>query len=339
MYPEGGKVKYTFQKQRHGQFVISLDLELNWGMFDINKGKYNENVLGVRKALPKIVSLFKKYEIHATWAIVGLLFCENKNEVQLKLEYIQPTYVKLQYNPLYHIKNIGENEDDDPLHFGKTLIDEIKKDPFQEISTHTFSHYYCLEEGQTKFQFKRDLLISKGIHEKNKLKMKSIVFPRIQINYNYLDICKEMGIVCYRGNRNHFIYKERRFSNQIILKALRWIDCYVNISGYHLSSIDISQDETIVNIPESMFLRPYSSKLYFLEKLKERRIKKSMLKAAKESKRFHLWWNPHHFGKNIEENLAMLERILLYYQYLKKKYNFQSYSMAEIVEPDFFNSQ
>lgn len=339
MHPEGGRVKFTFQKQRHGQLVISLDFELNWGMFDVNKGDYNENIIGVRKALPKLVSLFKKYEIHATWATVGLLFCENKNEVQSKLEYIQPTYVKLQYNPLYHLKKIGESEYEDLLHYGKTLIDEINKAPFQEISTHTFSHYYCLEEGQTKFQFKRDLQTSKDIHEKNNVPMKSIVFPRNQVNKHYLDVCKEVGIVCYRGNGNHFIYKERRFNHHILLNTLRFIDSYVNISGQHLSSIDIPQNEEIVNIPESMFLRPYFPKLHFLENLKEKRIKKGMLKAAKENKRFHLWWHPHNFGKDIEENLSMLERILQYYQQLNRKYNYQSYSIAEIVEPHFFNSQ
>ena len=60
----------TVIEMNDGGLVISLDFELNWNGHD--KG----NILGVREVLPKIVVLFEKYEIHATWATQLFLLLE-----------------------------------------------------------------------------------------------------------------------------------------------------------------------------------------------------------------------------------------------------------------------
>jgi hypothetical protein len=70
--------------------------------------------------------------------------------------------------------------------------------------------------------------------------------------------------------------------------------------------------------------------LFFFESLKMRRLKNSMLRAARERSLFHLWWHPHNFGKNIEENMCQLESILIYYSELKTKYGMLSRTMNEV---------
>ena len=67
---------------KKGKFVISLDFELHWGnpeKWDLNERKdcLNET----RKSIPMVLDLFKKYEIHATWATVGILFAKNKSQL------------------------------------------------------------------------------------------------------------------------------------------------------------------------------------------------------------------------------------------------------------------
>jgi hypothetical protein len=58
-----------------GTLVISLDLELYWGMRDvISIDDYQKHLVGVRQAIPAILELFEKYKIHATWATVGFLY-------------------------------------------------------------------------------------------------------------------------------------------------------------------------------------------------------------------------------------------------------------------------
>jgi hypothetical protein len=164
-----------------GKFVISLDFEIYWGVHDAVKlSDYQENLLGVRKVIPQLLELFSQYHISATFATVGLLFFDNKKELLEFLPQRKPQYLNKKISPyLSRINEAGETENDDPLRFGLSLVNKIK-DAGQEIATHTFSHYYCLEPGQTIEDFKEDLACAKSIALKNNIELKSVVFPRDQ---------------------------------------------------------------------------------------------------------------------------------------------------------------
>ena len=64
-------------------------------------------------------------------------------------------------NPLFsaydELAELGEDESLDPFHFGGSLIEEVLRHPGQEVASHTFSHFYCLEKGQTAEDFRADL--------------------------------------------------------------------------------------------------------------------------------------------------------------------------------------
>ena len=85
-----------------------------------------------------------------------------------------------------------------------------------------------------------------------------------------------------------------------------------------------------LNIKQSAFLRPFNSRLKYFEKIKINKIKKSMLSAAIQKKVYHLWWHPHNFGTNIDENFRNLESILDYYVKLNKEYGFKSKNMRQV---------
>ncbi|MDA9591963.1 hypothetical protein N9R78_02755 [Pelagibacteraceae bacterium] len=61
-----------------------------------------------------------------------------------------------------------------------------------------------------------------------------------------------------------------------------------------------------------------------------RRIKNEMLYAAKNEMDYHLWWHPHNFGVNTNENIQNLEKILKYYDYLKKIYGMGNCNISEV---------
>ena len=82
----------------------------------------------------------------------------------------------------------------------------------------------------------------------------------------------------------------------------------------------------------SLFLRPYSQKFALLEGLKLRRVKKAMTQAALKGKNFHLWWHPHNFGINQEENMANLEEIIDHFTDLKQEHGMVSLTMQELGE-------
>lgn len=303
---------------------------MNWGVHDVfTLEEYGENILGARRAIPRILQLFLKYDIHATWAVVGMLYCKNKKELLDRLEQLNITYVNELFSPKNNLPNVGENETQDPYHFGSSLIDIIKTIPNQEIGTHTFSHYYCLEDGQHIEQFEADLIEVVGLNQN----ATSLVFPRNQTNVEYLKMSKKYGITAFRGNEDSWIYRPYTSkANPKTKRMLRLVDAYVNLTGHHTFSFKDIQKEPIINIPSSRFLRPYSKQFALLETLRLRRIKTGLTKAAKSNEIYHLWWHPHNFGKNTEENLLFLEEILKHVEYLKTKYNFQSMHMRDVLE-------
>ena len=158
------------------KFIISLDFELKWGVFDVLGDEYNKNILGARLAIPKILDIFEKNNIKATWAIVGFLFASNKDEYKKFKPLLTPSYDKKYLDP-YKIE-IGETENQDKLSYAGSLVNLIKNTKNQEIASHTYCHYYCTENGQTKLEFENDVSSMVSISSDKGLKpIKSIVFP------------------------------------------------------------------------------------------------------------------------------------------------------------------
>lgn len=311
---------------KKGTIIISLDFELNWGVHDVfTLAQYKEQIIGAREAIPRMLELFREYDIHATWATVGFLFFKNKKELIAHLPACHPSYVNTRFSPYEKLNEVGENEELDPYHFGSSLIKMIRTYPHQEIATHTFSHYYCLEEGQTIEEFEADLQAAVKVGP-----TRSLVFPRNQTNPEYLKICKKYGIQSYRGNEQSWIYKANRFHKEGLLKRMfRLSDCYLNISGHHTYQLKRVDTKPIVNLPSSRFLRPYSTKLKALEPLRLNRIKKSIMNAAEKGEVYHLWWHPHNFGGNLDKNIQFLKEILQLVAKLRSDYEFESLNMAE----------
>jgi len=316
----------------NGKLIISLDFEICWGIRDAVKlNNYKENLLGVHKAIPMLLDLFKKYNINATFAAVGFLFFENKRELLLSLPARKPQYVNSNLSPYTgHFNLVGENEEQDPLHFGIDLINQINN-AGQEIGCHTFSHYYCLEKGQDKEDFKEDLLCAKIIAHKRGIQLKSFVFPRNQYNKDYLSVCSELGITSFRGNEKSYLFSSKTEEHgTFVRRPFRLLDAYLNLSGHHCYTLSEMKKNTPYNIPASRFLRPYSRRLNFFEKLRLKRITKSISYAAQHGLTYHLWWHPHNFGINFNENFNFLEKILIHYQKMNKEYNFESLNMLQL---------
>jgi hypothetical protein len=319
-----------------GKFVISLDFELMWGVRDhATPESYGTNIRGVHEALPTLLQVFTDYKIHGTFSTVGFLFFGNKTELLNNIPAIKPDYTDKNLSPYEHdyLQKLGESYPDDPYHYGSHLIELIQNTPDQEIGTHTFSHYYCLEPGQNYDAFNADMKAAVKAAALRGVELKSIIFPRNQINREYLKICKENGITSYRNNPVSWLYNARETGSESLWRrAGRLADAYINLSGHNCYSNQHMAAEFPVNIPGSSFLRPYSAKLKIIDGMRLARIKNSMTHAAKNNLMYHLWWHPHNFGVAQDENFAFLKKILDHYLYLNKKYAFTSYTMTELAD-------
>jgi peptidoglycan/xylan/chitin deacetylase (PgdA/CDA1 family) len=320
------------QSPPFGALVVSLDFELHWGVRDKcpPDSPYRENLLGARKAIPQILDLFEEFDIAATWATVGFLFARTRGEREEFAPAIRPRYQDSRLDP--YVEPIGSNEDEDPLHYAPSLIAKISNTPKQEIATHTFSHYYCQEPGETRETFAADISSAVAIGRRFGINIRSIVFPRNQFRAGYHSVLTEAGILCYRGNEPNWIYRPRpRGEETLVVRAPRLLDGYFPLSGPKYSRWDeVPQANGLFDVRSSMFLRPYSTQRKSLESIRLRRIAGGIRAAAKNRGIFHLWWHPHNFGTQTQENLGFLRSVLTVFAEQRRIHGMQSLSMIEV---------
>lgn len=313
-----------------GKFIISLDFELHWGgaeKWDLTKMK--TYFLDARNSIPTVLNLFEENEIKATWATVGFLFAKDKKQLLQFSPRLKPAYQKSELSYYNYLKIVGANEKEDPFHFGGSLIEKIISTRGQELGTHTFSHYYCNEEGQGVSEFEADLAAAQSISKENfGIELKSLVFPRNQYNKSYLEVARESGVKVVRSNPNVWFWQN---SYGKLTPFFRAADTLFKISS------SLSFDETelrsskVLELPASRFFRPYINRESFIQNGKIKRIKDEMLFAAENNRCYHLWWHPHNFGKNPVENLNQLSEIVNHFHLLHNKYGFKSCSMEDFI--------
>jgi peptidoglycan/xylan/chitin deacetylase (PgdA/CDA1 family) len=316
-----------------GTFVVSLDFELAWGMRRGAAGGYAPNLHGSRIVIPRLLELFQEHGIAATWATVGFLFAESREELR---SFSPPTDARPAYTDpgLFPFDDaIGESESHDPLHYGSRLIERIRATPRQEIASHTFSHYYCLEAGQTAEAFRADLIAAKAIARRRGIEISSIVFPRNQHNATYDGILLEHGITAYRGTTRAWMWRfsSAEESASPSRRAARLVDSYVSLSGHGTYPWDqVLQPSGLADVRASAFLRPASPRTQSQDALRLRRIRRSLRAAARRGQIYHLWWHPHNFGLHIDENLAMLRAILEEFSRLQGELGMVSMAMRDV---------
>jgi peptidoglycan/xylan/chitin deacetylase (PgdA/CDA1 family) len=315
-----------------GRLIISLDFELMWGVRDHRTtADYGDAVLGVRKALPELLALFKRHGVRATWATVGLLFARNRQEMLDHYPIIRPAYHHAQLSPYDAIcSEIGNDEQSDPWHYGRSLVDQVLQADGQEMATHTYSHYYCLEEGQTIDAFEADLQAAIGIMGSAGVRPTSIVFPRNQMTDGHVQACVQHGISVYRGNPETYVYRARMKEDiNPLVRGLRLIDASFPISG-RLSYQTPTAQSGCTNVRSSRFFRPLSPRMGPMNDLHVKRIMDEMKVAAQAGEIYHLWCHPHNFGRHTGAQLRRLETILIAFRRLQDVYGMESLTMSEI---------
>lgn len=313
-----------------GYLIISLDFELHWGRFDKypldEVGDYYENT---RRAIPRILDLFQKYQVHATWATVGSLMAENEEEWKSYQPQELPGFENPQYSAYHWFE---QQKQYDPIAlFAPGLVQQILESPDQEIGSHTFAHYYTSEKGASQTAFKSDLEATKKIAlQKFKVDLKSLVFPRNQYNPESLTTANQLGFKVFRTNPPDWFWSSPERAN-IFKKVFRTGDTLVPLGSKTYYDLDIKFKRDFLQLPASRLLRPFKPFSIF-NQIRVNRIKSEMTEAAKEDMAYHLWWHPHNFGLNPEENLRVLEEILECYGKLAEGHNMQSLSMWEAYE-------
>lgn len=308
-----------------GSLVISLDFELYWGVHDKRAvASYEPNLSGTREAVARTLELFESRQIAATWATVGALFAKDREHALAASPTTRTSYTDGGLSPWHLIDEYAV----DPVHlFAPEWVSRIAETPLQEVATHTFSHTYFLEDGCDKAAKRADLAAAHAVARAMNVQLQSIVFPRNQYDADTLEVCADAGLECYRGNPESMLYRPRPDSQQTLpIRALRLIDSYIPLTRM---SPETTRAGRLVNVPATRFLRPYSKRLASLERLRIDRLITEMTANIRRGEMFHLWWHPHNFGQNTDENLQALDRIIDAFVQLRETQGAASRTMIE----------
>jgi len=189
-----------------GTFMLGIDVELAWGLVHRKKIDLSEIAqmsINARKALDDVLDLFEKFQIPATWSILGHLIldhCNKDSENELPHpDMPRPNYSWLKddwyrYDPCTDLQK-------DPAWYGKDIVDKIVEyirgsKVNHEIGCHSFSHQHfgdpgCGEE-LARAEIEKCLELMKTEYG---IVPKAFTFPRAYIGH--IDILKELGFIAF----------------------------------------------------------------------------------------------------------------------------------------------
>lgn len=324
----------TTGSAKHGALVLSLDFELLWGIRDHvvrSPVAAHRRLRGAREVVPRLLEMFEQFQISATWATVGALFAGSREELEHFAPALRPAYAEPSLSA--YGEAVGRSEHEDPLRLAKSLVRLIADAKGQEVATHTFSHYYCGEEGQSIDAFRADLEAAIAIAAREGIRLRSIVFPRNQHNAAYDPVLLENKIFAFRGNPDSMMW---RFSNHhesssLWRRAARLLDSYAGRQEAGTYGwTEVLEPTGLANVRASSMLIPYRPALRRLERGRLARIRRSLRFAARERRIYHLWWHPHNFGEHQEENLNFLREVLTEFAQCRELHGMESLSMTEV---------
>lgn len=266
-----------------GSLCISIDLELAWGIWDKPSHEYHQRCAQLEGTIvERLVQIFERHEVSATWAIVGRLL-ERDDAASRTTAF------------------------GDRIWYAPALIERVANAKMrQEIASHGHEHKYF--GSTTREQLRADLAAARSVHQRHGLAFDSFVFPRNDVNH--LDLLRDAGISVYRSvDDGWFIDVRDRFG----LSAGRVANLLDKTLPIPPRSVKASKHDDLVELPSSMLLlgRKGLRRMVHPSIL----VRKAMLglDAAKRSgDLFHLWFHPSNFYYESEQQLGALEHIVAY---------------------------
>lgn len=280
-----------------GVFTLSFDVELAWGEF--YRGPVGlERLLEARRVFPSLLRLLERYEIRATFAIVGhLLLAECDGHPSMPRPH-------LSWRPQdWYDADPRTNEARDPAWYAPSLVALIRNsDPGHDVGPHGFSHIPLDEPGVTIEVAHAEIAESSRLLRAAGHAGVSFVFPRNGICYR--EVLAEQQFACYRG-------VERRWyqhSPRVVRRMGHLLDQALAISppvGH------AERHGPLVEVPSSMlFLSREGIRRYLPLRARVERARKGIVLAIATGSVFHLWMHAEDLVPGPNLMLGALESVL-----------------------------
>src|SRR5262245_4798972 len=208
--------------RKPGTMVVSLDLELAWGRFDhIPLATLENESRRERKHIMPLLALFDRYEIPATWAVVGHLMLEKclRNHQGMAHPDLFPHAYYSWFPRDWYCFDPCTTVDSAPAWYAPDIVEWIRRARVRhEIGSHSFGHIYYGDPECAASVALADLNAAVEIAAQQGILLKSFVFPRNQVGH--LDVLKRFGLRSYRGAEPPLI----RTNNRVLQKAVHFLD-------------------------------------------------------------------------------------------------------------------
>ncbi|HWL66168.1 MAG TPA: polysaccharide deacetylase [Actinomycetota bacterium] len=305
-----------------GTFTISIDTELAWGYCDrlITPADRREIELE-RDVIARLLELFERYRISATWAVVGHLLLEG---CERDGEHWHPEIPR-------PVDSSGRDwfwqhpeERDDRLWYARDVARKIgEADPPQEIASHSFAHVLFDESDTRAEAVAADLREARKVHEANEIEFKSFVFPRNVVGFRRL--LAESGVRVYRGSDGHApspvaIARARRLAAFLLPTSARLVRPRIDELG-------------LVDVPGSMLLIGRNGLRNIVPpSFVKRKAIKALDASAAADEVFHLWFHPSNLVHGSQTQFEILDAILRHADGLRSGGTLQILTMGQVAD-------
>ncbi len=280
-----------------GLFILSLDTEIAWGAYNADQLRRDAACFDrYRETIPRLIALLDRYQIPATWALVGHLLldqCSGHPELP---------------QPHYGWANVPDSERDPrsdraraPWYYAPDVVAQIQAATTKhEIGTHTFTHLIADDPAVSAAMWAAQLRACAALHAERGLTMRSLVYPLNRVAY--VEQLPDYGIVAYRG-------PERRPKYRLSWAADRALP-FTPPTYTPDTLVEPIGHQRLVNLPASQFLiaRLKGSKI-MPARVRVNDAKRGLAQAAQRGELFHLWFHPYNLGLG-ESMFSGLEQIL-----------------------------
>lgn len=277
--------------------VISLDLELSWGSFDLG---FDEELRKMARwthdiGVPNLLGHFTRNGLSASWAVVGAMMRPSLPDISTLPEVRYPHFPK----PWFSYVPKQGSELTHPEWFGATLVEMIKRaKPEQEIGFHSFSHVPFGWQGMTRERAIAEYRYCAQVARELGISATSFVFPRNLVAY--LRDLRDAGFDCFRDVD---VLPLRFASRTLTSLAMIWAD-FIGLSP---RLIEPSFKEGLVSIPGSLMIRYAAGwRRYIPDSSRLRRLRKGLERVRENGGVFHVWFHP----ENLYAEWPRLENVV-----------------------------
>lgn len=261
-----------------GAVTISIDVELAWGNWDnITNDQLQLVEQHERAIVDQLTSVFEKYDIPATFAIVAALLDPNSAQGR-------PGRQDCWYAP--------------------DVIEMIARSPVgHDIGSHGGRHKYF--NSMLEAEADEDLDFARNVHAAHGLGFSSFVFPRNQLGNKSL--LERHGVAVYRGEDRAW-HQRIRSRNETAGRIANLADKMLPIAPEPVSP---ERDGKMINLPGSMlFMSRNGLRKFAAAGVTKRKLDRGVDAAVNERGVFHLWFHPSNFYHARDSQFALFEEFI-----------------------------